>query len=504
MLYEKSLVLLIIIALAVPFIFLIKIYITVVLFLLSLCSKTFVCTYIIVYLVLYEFIIFFTPPLIYKTIKYDFVTDKLYFYLQPKVARWVATKGNNLKACFSKPLNEFNFIIYDEDFIWHKFKEEYRRELNERKKKISLEYLWQRHMLFMYPSLNILHSIHRRITGYYWFDIVGSLTITIMLLFSIPFKVCLTFVYTAILLYQILISKLHKGTTKIYRLYIHELFLSYKWFKFVLPKTTYTYIIARGESFYIMDWEIEVTGVVLDWMRVFPIYHFNRGLFDPIVLYLVFNIFVEPYYTAFRRVECLIQLMSGKQHIYTTRITHRFEYGPDDLRNISLPSLRNRLNPHNLTVRFLSGTLFILLEHVRVTYIFVSRFYQAMLCRSLSSLTIHEPLHEGFLHMRSKIFTTSEITRSSKCETIYSHGRALITNKSDLRADKIILGERVFIAVHPSKHTYISRPDCNWEFYGGYSHLVLADIVFKLDWKYLFRNTDNAKDRIETIRDSWG
>ena len=108
---------LIIIALTVPFIFLIKIYITVVLFLLSLCSKTFVCTYIIVYLVLYEFIIFFTPPLIYKTIKYDFVTDKLYFYLQPKVARWVATKGNNLRPCFSKPLNKFNFIIYDEDFI---------------------------------------------------------------------------------------------------------------------------------------------------------------------------------------------------------------------------------------------------------------------------------------------------------------------------------------------------------------------------------------------------
>ena len=137
--------------------------------------------------------------------------------------------------------------------------------------------------------------------------------------------------------------------------------------------TTYTYIIARGESFYVMDWEIEVTGVVLDWMRVFPIYHFNRGLFDPIVLYLVFNIFVESYYTAFRRVECLIQLMSGKQHIYTTRITHRFEYGPDDLRNISLPSLRNRLNPHNLIVRFLSGLLFMLLEHVRVTYIFAKR-----------------------------------------------------------------------------------------------------------------------------------
>ena len=196
-------------------------------------------------------------------------------------------------------------------------------------------------------------------------------------------------------------------------------------------------------------------------MRVFPIYHFNRGLFDPIVLYLVFNIFVEPYYTAFRRVECLIQLMSGKQRIYTTRITHRLEYDPDDLRNISLPSLRNRLNPHNLIVRFLSGVLFILLEHVRVTYMFVKRFYRAMLFGTLSSLTIHEPLDKVFLEMRSRIFTTSEITRSSKCETIYSNGKLLTSNKSDLRADKIMLGERVFIAVHPSKHTYISRPDCN-------------------------------------------
>ena len=71
----------------VPFIFLTKIYITMVLFLFSLCGKTFAYTYIIIYLVLYEFIIFFTPPLIHKTIKYDFVTDKLYFYLQPKVAR---------------------------------------------------------------------------------------------------------------------------------------------------------------------------------------------------------------------------------------------------------------------------------------------------------------------------------------------------------------------------------------------------------------------------------
>ena len=195
--------------------------------------------------------------------------------------------------------------------------------------------------------------------------------------------------------------------------------------------------------------------------------------------------------------------MSGKQHICTTRINHRFEYNPDDLRNIRLPSLRNRLNPHNLIVRFLSGVLFILLEHVRVTYMFVSRFYVAMLFGSLNSVTVHEPLYEGFLHMRSRIFTTFEITRSSKCETIYSNINILTSNKSDLRADKIMLGERVFIAVHPSKHTYISRPDCNWEFYGGYSHLALADIVFKLDWKYLFRNTDNAKDRIETIRDSW-
>ena len=88
-----------------------------VLSLFSLCGKTFAYTYIIIYLVLYEFIIFFTPPLIHKTIKYDFVTDKLYFYLQPKVARWVATKGSNLRPCFSKPLNKFNFIIYDEDFI---------------------------------------------------------------------------------------------------------------------------------------------------------------------------------------------------------------------------------------------------------------------------------------------------------------------------------------------------------------------------------------------------
>ena len=210
-----------------------------------------------------------------------------------------------------------------------------------------------------------------------------------------------------------------------------------------------------------MDWEIEVVGVVLDRMHVFPIYHFNRGLFDPIVLYLVFNIFVEPYYATFRRVECLIQLTSGKQHIHTSRVTYRFEYGPDDLRNISLPSLRNRLNPHNLIVRFLSGTLFILLEHVRVTHIFVSRFYQAMIFGYLDSLTVHEPLNEGFLKMRSKIFTTSEITQSSKCETIYSQGSILTSNKSDLSADKIILGERVFIAVHPSRHTYISRPDYN-------------------------------------------
>ena len=210
-----------------------------------------------------------------------------------------------------------------------------------------------------------------------------------------------------------------------------------------------------------MDWEIEVVGVALDRMHVFPIYHFNRGLFDPIVLYLVFNIFVEPYYTAFRRVECLIQLTSGKQYVYTTRITHRFEYSPDDLRNISLPSLRNRLNPHNLIVRFLSGLLFMLLEHVRVTYIFASRSYKAMLFGSLNSLTVHEPLYEGFLEMRSRIFTTSEITQSSKCETIYSHGRILASNKSDLSPDKIRLGERVFIAVHPTRHTYISRPDCN-------------------------------------------
>ena len=83
----------------------------------SLCGKTFTCTYIIIYLVLYESIIFFTPPVIHKTIKYDFITDKLYFYLQPKVAYSFAIKENKLKACFSKPLSKFDCIIYDEDFI---------------------------------------------------------------------------------------------------------------------------------------------------------------------------------------------------------------------------------------------------------------------------------------------------------------------------------------------------------------------------------------------------
>ena len=54
----------------------------------------------------------------------------------------------------------------------------------------------------------------------------------------------------------------------------------------------------------------------------------------------------------------------------------------------------------------------------------------------------------------------------------------------------------------PSRRTRISRPYCNRGFYGGYSHLASVDIVFKLGWRYLLRNTDNTKDRIGAIRDS--
>jgi hypothetical protein len=502
MLYGKILVLLIILATMVPLIFFIKIYVTVVHALFLFFGKTTACVYIIIYLALREAIIFFTPLLDNKTIKYDFVTDRLYFFLKPNLLYWIIPEEKKLEMGIPKVLNKFDSIIYSEGFIWYKFKEKYVFTIRSRKKKFEFKSLVSyRDLRWRYPIIDLLYSLYKRIEEYRWFDIIGSVIIINLLVFSIPFKICLTSAYTSILLYQILISKSGKGVGNIYRLYIHELFLSYKWFKFILPKTAYVYIVARGETFYFTDWEWEGEG-----FSKFPIYYFNQGLFDPIFLYLGFNIFVESYYTSFRRVECLIQLISGEQNMYTTGTKHKFyltQWGPDDLRNISIPSSRNRLNPHSYFTRLLSGVLFMSLEHVRVTFVFIERIKRALRFGDINSLSVHEPLREGLLQMRSHIFTTSNITRSAKYERMYKYGDILTHNISELNPYKIKSGERVYIVVSPTQHIHISRPNFNWEFYGQYSHLALADIVFKLDWRYLFRNTDGEKDKIEGISDSW-
>ena len=500
MLYEKILALLIILVTMVPLIFFIKIYVTVVHALFLFFGKTPTYAYIAIYLVLREAIIFFTPLLDHKIIKYDFVADKLYFFLKPNHPYLIITKEEKLGVSIPKVPNKSDSIIYNEGFIWHKFKERYGFTIRSRKEKFELKPFEScLDARFRYSTIATLYSLYKRIETYRWFDIIGSIIIINLLLFSIPFKICLTSTYTGILLYQILISKSGKGVNKIHRLYIHELFLSYKWFKFILPKTAYAYIVARGETFYFTDWEIES-------LPKFPIYYFNQGLFDPIFLYLGFNIFVESYYTSFRRVECLIQLVSHKQNIYTTWTISKFDltqYEPDDLRNISVPSSRDRLNPHSYFIRLLSGVLFMYLEHIRVTFVFMTRLKHALIFGDRNSLSVHEPLKEGLLQMRSNIFTTYNITRSAKYERMYKYGDTLTYDISELNPNKIKSGERVYIVVCPSQHVHISRPNLNWEFYGQYSHLALADIVFKLDWRYLFRNTDREKDMVEAIRDSW-
>ena len=229
MLYEKILVLLIIVVTMVPLIFFIKIYVIVVHALFLFFGKTLTYAYIAIYLVLREAIIFFTPLLDHKTIKYDFVADKLYFFLKPNHPYLIITKEKKLGIGIPKVPDKSDSIIYNEGFIWHKFKERYGFTIHSRKKKLEFKSLLSyRDVRLRYSSVAVLYSLYKRIETYRWFDIVGSIIIINLLLFSIPFKICLTSTYTGILLYQILISKSGKGVNKIHRLYIHELFLSYK------------------------------------------------------------------------------------------------------------------------------------------------------------------------------------------------------------------------------------------------------------------------------------
>ena len=81
----------------------------------------------------------------------------------------------------------------------------------------------------------------------------------------------------------------------------------------------------------------------------------------------MFNIFVAPYYIAFRRIQSVVWLLSPLQSFYVIELggTQERFLKPDDLRGIQPPVLRIKENTQSLCIRLLSVLLFLLIDHVR-------------------------------------------------------------------------------------------------------------------------------------------
>ena len=79
-----------------------------------------------------------------------------------------------------------------------------------------------------------------------------------------------------------------------YRLYISELFRTFYFFKVLVPKNYYSYVVGKGLTYYTTD--VFILGG--DFKKF--------GFYVPLQLSFVYNVLVAPYYIAFRKVQSLV------------------------------------------------------------------------------------------------------------------------------------------------------------------------------------------------------
>ena len=449
-------------------------YLTIFTFIFFYFNKVFIYTYILLCSFSFIMLLLFSKLLHpYGDLKYDFEKDRLYFFneFSKTLPRNVNLNDDWMRKAGLTP------IIYDKQLVWGIIKPRFKIDFKWTWFKIECYYEFCSDWFWYFPFDR-------------WYGIVHTLITLNLRLASIPLKVIMTTFYTVSLLWQILTSWIKKIPRKVCKFYIHELLAFYPWFKVLVPESVYTYIVDKGILFVTEDlWEHVCTFILKD-----TIYDHIDNTSDHIILFLTFNIFVEPYYTAFRRIECLVQLLSSIQCMYTIAPRPDRIYTPEDVRGLYIPSFRMRRNPNTFLTRLLSCIFFLFIEHVRVIAIFFKNFSLkgAMSFRVCPFTPL--PLYEELLLINKTIFSTHTLVAFGDFLTPFIEDTYVneitwpIGSESD---DYIKSSPPVYIAIDSSASLYVSRPCLSWQFYGGYIHLALADIFFKLDWSYLFWDTDS-------------
>lgn len=257
---RKILILLIIISLTN---ILISIFYKSAICIINLITIYWLTTYIVIIIIFREILIFFTS----KKLNYNLETET--FWLAPGIFQ---------RAKYNLSISE----------IWNHFISEYRNRISNLIKKINLN------NLYVWCNLREIYEENR------WYDIVGILIILLLRLFIIPFKLLVTWIYFIDIFYNLckLSNKVPKNELKLLKIY--ELICNYKYFDLILPLRVKNYILQQKYKVYLDD--------------IFQ----NKKMHITTILYFYFisGIFISTYYTAFRRWENIIFLVSTNRHMY--------------------------------------------------------------------------------------------------------------------------------------------------------------------------------------------
>ena len=435
---------------------------------LSYFSYKVIFIYVFTCAIVYELQIFFSRGIASGTIDYDFETGLL-FSRNP-----------------SRQLPSFSpwVIIYDQKVFWNTLKDNY----------VSRWIFWW----IRVEKLRVLKTLYNRIKYKFfirrlWYDVILTLmSRTLSILYIVP-RTFMVLFYSVYILHKVWGLYKSDCPKEVNRLYIHELFQTFYFFRVLVPKNFYAYIIGKGLTFYTTD-VTQLAGSFKDF-----------GFYVPIRLNVVFNVFVAPYYIAFRKVQSIVWLLSPLQSFYVVKLGETWErfMKPDDLRDIQVPILRLKDNSQPLYIRVMSVLLFLLIDHVRTLVSLPAIMYgrtllQANIWNSTTQnferLTLDHTLREGWEGVMEDIF--SMITLRG-CITLYVPDTldtlmiGVSTQNLDIDSPNWPTGTRFTISTEGDSRLFVKRPTRNWSYSGIYFHTTLAEFAFKVDWRYLFKDTRN-------------
>ena len=443
-------------------------------------SRGVILTYVFTCIIIYELQVFFSRGIASGLIDYDFETS-LFFSRNP-----------SSQVHRSSPL----IIIYDQKVFWHTLKNNY----------VTRVVIWW----IGVEKLSVLRHLYyyivtTRLRNGQWYDVILTLiSYTLNLLFIAP-RVFMVLFYSVYILYELWGLYKSNYPKDIFRLYISELFQTFYFFKVLVPKSYYSYVVGKGLTYYATD----ITMLSGDFK--------NFGFYTPLKLSFIYNVLVAPYYIAFRKVQSLVWLLSPLQSFYVVTLTNTRErfIKPDDLRGMQVPLLRLKKNTQPLYIRLLSATLFLLIDHVR-TIVSLPAIMYGCLClkaytwnkttKKLERLTLDHTLKEGWEGVMNEIFSMQTLRG---CITLYvpdtlkTYLIGLSTQNLDIDNPNWPKNTRFTISTKGDGKLFIKRPTHNWSYSGIYFHTALAEFFFKLEWRYLLRDTRNFWCHKETESILW-